>query len=301
MTMKNKKNAPSLWDHVSIRNIAADEIVTDHQYGSNYREPLSEEDIVSSASAIEHDGMPEPPWAMAVGGKCFHVAGDKRLAGMRRLGWRWFTYRVIDAEKLDVAPESLALQIRTVSDQVRPLSFAERVRQIRQHAAVGMSAKDIGVRISLQTGYISGLLKLDKALPAGWEVKVNAKQAQDLYSASNIRAAWKLFLETGRTPEKEKGGENGRPRGQAANKEKFKTDLAAVHGEWTRHLPWQFITVGGKKAAVERLDATLRDFRQKIEASLSLHAPSGKMTIGGLPPIGWEPAERTPHITPGGE
>ncbi len=259
--------------HVSASTIPAHDLIKTHVYGSNYRDKLSDGEIADSAEAIKANGLPEPPWAMLLDGKFYHIAGDSRLAGMERLAMTEYPYRVVDVAAAGIEPRALALMIRTISDQVRQLSFAERVRQIRQHSGIGMQAGDIAVRIKVQKSYVSGLMKLDRCLPPGWEERLNGMQAQKVYGSRTPREDYDAFLSTGKLPKRDDAGNgsgngsgsdaggngsgsgsgsdaggNGSGRGgRAVGKEKavkaFQDALSAEHGDWVRKLPWTFITL----------------------------------------------------------
>jgi hypothetical protein len=276
-----KKMSTEEHDDISDSEITAPEyglevvkiasIVRGGKYSTNYR-PKDDAEVQALAEDIKEHGLLTEPWTVRDKKGDLHlVAGESRISALELLKETDVRVRVYEADAYGGVQKTATL-LRALENSRKEVSFADRVRSVRQMVSARISRSEIATTWHLTEAYVQMIQRWDTKLPPGWEGKLTKNQAEVIAASDHPVAAYEIFLATGELPAKREN--SGRGRGaKAAN---FRAQLVSRY-PFAADFPWDKEIV---KLTSER---HLADFSAFLDRLISL-ARAGELRTRDVQP-----------------
>jgi len=131
------------------------------------RTVLGDEDLADLADSLREHGLVQPIVVRATGDRYQLIAGQRRLAAARRLGWERVPARVLDVEDRQMAEIAIVENL-----QRRDLDALEKAASFKQYLATwGCTQEELAKRLSIDRSHVANLIRLLE-LPAAVQQKL---------------------------------------------------------------------------------------------------------------------------------
>jgi ParB family chromosome partitioning protein len=131
------------------------------------RTVLGDEDLAELADSLREHGLVQPIVVRATGDRYQLIAGQRRLAAARRLGWERVPARVLDVEDRQMAEIAIVENL-----QRRDLDALEKAASFKQYLATwGCTQEELAKRLSIDRSHVANLIRLLE-LPAAVQQKL---------------------------------------------------------------------------------------------------------------------------------
>jgi ParB family chromosome partitioning protein len=143
------------------------------------RSELGDTDLAELADSIREHGLVQPIVVRARGDRYQLIAGQRRLAAARRLGWTSVPARVLEVEDRQMAEIAIVENL-----QRRDLDALEKAASFKQYLATwGCTQEELAKRLSIDRSHVANLIRLLE-LP----VKVQERLRSGKLSMGHARA-----------------------------------------------------------------------------------------------------------------
>jgi ParB family chromosome partitioning protein len=131
------------------------------------RSILGDADLAELADSIREHGLVQPIVVRARGDRYQLIAGQRRLAAAKRLGWQQVPARVLDVEDRQMAEIAIVENL-----QRRDLDALEKAASFKQYLATwGCTQEELAKRLSIDRSHVANLIRLLE-LPASVQTKL---------------------------------------------------------------------------------------------------------------------------------
>lgn len=249
---KSKKSAlvsqPDVPAHEE-RTVNVADIILESKHGANYQ-THSEDQIQGMAESIKLVGLKNPVWIVEdEDGKLYLAGGELRVKAHTLLskaesGVEYDTIRakIFRRNAVGKSLSGTIAALRAIENDRDDVSFAARVRSVRQLRANHYSEKTIGTLWRLSEEYIKKIVKWDAKFPVGWEDKLTKHQAEYLASLADPSAAYAEFAATNKMPAKPAKADGASNKGRGAQKTALVSELSKTF-PWAEKLPWDMLGI----------------------------------------------------------
>jgi ParB family chromosome partitioning protein len=143
------------------------------------RSILGDADLAELADSIREHGLVQPIVVRSRGDRYQLIAGQRRLAAAKRLGWQQVSARVLDVEDRQMAEIAIVENL-----QRRDLDALEKAASFKQYLSTwGCTQEELAKRLSIDRSHVANLIRLLE-LPAS----VQAKLREGKLSMGHARA-----------------------------------------------------------------------------------------------------------------
>ena len=133
------------------------------------RTVLGDEDLAELADSLREHGLVQPIVVRATGDRYQLIAGQRRLAAARRLGWERVPARVLDVEDRQMAEIAIVENL-----QRRDLDALEKAASFKHYLATwGCTQEELAKRLSIDRSHVANLIRLLE-LPKAVQEKLRA-------------------------------------------------------------------------------------------------------------------------------
>jgi ParB family chromosome partitioning protein len=148
---------------------------------------LGDADLAELASSLEEHGLVQPIVVRPRGDRFQLIAGQRRLAAARKLGWVSVPARVLDVDDRQMAEIAIVENL-----QRRDLDALEKAASFKQYLATwGCTQEELAKRLSIDRSHVANLIRLLE-LPEAVQARLRAGQL----SMGHARALLPLGDET---------------------------------------------------------------------------------------------------------
>ncbi len=120
------------------------------------RSVLGDTDLAELADSIREHGLVQPIVVRARGDRYQLIAGQRRLAAARKLGWERVPARVLDVEDRQMAEIAIVENL-----QRRDLDALEKAASFKQYLATwGCTQEELAKRLSIDRSHVANLIRL---------------------------------------------------------------------------------------------------------------------------------------------
>jgi ParB family chromosome partitioning protein len=120
------------------------------------RSVLGEADLAELAASLREHGLVQPIVVRARGDRHQLIAGQRRLAAARRLGWERVAVRVLDVDDRQMAEIAIVENL-----QRRDLDALEKAASFKQYLATwGCTQEELAKRLSIDRSHVANLIRL---------------------------------------------------------------------------------------------------------------------------------------------
>jgi ParB family chromosome partitioning protein len=131
------------------------------------RSILGDADLAELADSIREHGLVQPIVVRARGDRYQLIAGQRRLAAARNLGWAQVPARVLDVEDRQMAEIAIVENL-----QRRDLDALEKAASFKQYLSTwGCTQEELAKRLSIDRSHVANLIRLLE-LPASVQQKL---------------------------------------------------------------------------------------------------------------------------------
>jgi ParB family chromosome partitioning protein len=143
------------------------------------RSVLGDADLAELADSIREHGLVQPIVVRARGDRYQLIAGQRRLAAARKLGWAQVPARVLDVEDRQMAEIAIVENL-----QRRDLDALEKAASFKQYLSTwGCTQEELAKRLSIDRSHVANLIRLLELPPA-----VQTKLREGKLSMGHARA-----------------------------------------------------------------------------------------------------------------
>jgi ParB family chromosome partitioning protein len=143
------------------------------------RSVLGDADLAELADSIREHGLVQPIVVRARGDRYQLIAGQRRLAAARKLGWDRVPARVLDVEDRQMAEIAIVENL-----QRRDLDALEKAASFKQYLATwGCTQEELAKRLSIDRSHVANLIRLLELPPS-----VQTKLREGKLSMGHARA-----------------------------------------------------------------------------------------------------------------
>jgi ParB family chromosome partitioning protein len=133
------------------------------------RSELGDTDLAELADSLREHGLVQPIVVRARGDRYQLIAGQRRLAAARRLGWTSVPARVLEVEDRQMAEIAIVENL-----QRRDLDALEKAASFKQYLATwGCTQEELAKRLSIDRSHVANLIRL-LDLPARVQERLRA-------------------------------------------------------------------------------------------------------------------------------
>ena len=133
------------------------------------RSVLGDAELAELAESLREHGLVQPIVVRARGERYQLIAGQRRLAAARRLGWEKVAVRVLDVDDRQMAEIAIVENL-----QRRDLDALEKAASFRQYLATwGCTQDELAKRLSIDRSHVANLIRL-LDLPAAVQEKLRS-------------------------------------------------------------------------------------------------------------------------------
>ena len=133
------------------------------------RTVLAADDLTELVASLQEHGLVQPIVVRARGDRYQLIAGQRRLAAARQLGWKSVPARVLDVEDRQMAEIAIVENL-----QRRDLDALEKAASFKQYLATwGCTQDELAKRLSIDRSHVANLIRLLE-LPEGVQTKLRA-------------------------------------------------------------------------------------------------------------------------------
>jgi ParB family chromosome partitioning protein len=133
------------------------------------RTVLDTDDLAELSASLEEHGLVQPIVVRARGDRYQLIAGQRRLAAARQLGWTRVPTRVLDVEDRQMAEIAIVENL-----QRRDLDALEKAASFKQYLATwGCTQEELAKRLSIDRSHVANLIRLLE-LPEGVQAKLRS-------------------------------------------------------------------------------------------------------------------------------
>ncbi len=126
------------------------------------RSVLGDADLAELAASLKEHGLVQPIVVRALGDRYQLIAGQRRLAAARRLGWAQVPVRVLDVDDRQMAEIAIVENL-----QRRDLDALEKAASFKQYLATWSCTQDeLAKRLSVDRSTVANLIRLLELPPA---------------------------------------------------------------------------------------------------------------------------------------
>ncbi len=120
------------------------------------RSVIGDAELAELAASLEEHGLVQPIVVRARGDRYQLIAGQRRLAAARRLGWERVAVRVLDVDDRQMAEIAIVENL-----QRRDLDALEKAASFRQYLATwGCTQEELAKRLSIDRSHVANLIRL---------------------------------------------------------------------------------------------------------------------------------------------
>jgi ParB family chromosome partitioning protein len=120
------------------------------------RSVLGDADLTELADSLREHGLVQPIVVRARGDRHQLIAGQRRLAAARRLGWERVPVRVLDVDDRQMAEIAIVENL-----QRRDLDALEKAASFKQYLATwGCTQDELAKRLSIDRSHVANLIRL---------------------------------------------------------------------------------------------------------------------------------------------
>jgi ParB family chromosome partitioning protein len=120
------------------------------------RSVLGDTDLAELADSIREHGLVQPIVVRARGDRYQLIAGQRRLAAARKLGWAQVPARVLDVEDRQMAEIAIVENL-----QRRDLDALEKAASFKQYLSTwGCTQEELAKRLSIDRSHVANLIRL---------------------------------------------------------------------------------------------------------------------------------------------
>ena len=120
------------------------------------RSVLGDADLAELADSLREHGLVQPIVVRARGDRHQLIAGQRRLAAARRLGWERVPVRVLDVDDRQMAEIAIVENL-----QRRDLDALEKAASFKQYLATwGCTQDELAKRLSIDRSHVANLIRL---------------------------------------------------------------------------------------------------------------------------------------------
>lgn len=131
------------------------------------RSILGDADLAELADSIREHGLVQPIVVRSRGDRYQLIAGQRRLAAAKRLGWQKVPARVLDVEDRQMAEIAIVENL-----QRRDLDALEKAASFKQYLSTwGCTQEELAKRLSIDRSHVANLIRLLE-LPASVQTKL---------------------------------------------------------------------------------------------------------------------------------
>jgi ParB family chromosome partitioning protein len=131
------------------------------------RSMLGDADLAELADSIREHGLVQPIVVRSRGDRYQLIAGQRRLAAAKRLGWQQVPARVLDVEDRQMAEIAIVENL-----QRRDLDALEKAASFKQYLSTwGCTQEELARRLSIDRSHVANLIRLLE-LPASVQSKL---------------------------------------------------------------------------------------------------------------------------------
>ncbi|MFM7109470.1 MAG: ParB/RepB/Spo0J family partition protein [Planctomycetaceae bacterium] len=133
------------------------------------RTVVADADLAELADSLRAHGLVQPIVVRARGGRYQLIAGQRRLAAARRIGWEKLPARVLDVDDRQMSEIAIVENL-----QRRDLDALEKAASFRQYLATwNCTQEELAKRLSIDRSHVANLIRL-LDLPAAVQEKLRA-------------------------------------------------------------------------------------------------------------------------------
>lgn len=133
------------------------------------RSVVADSDLAELASSLREHGLVQPIVVRAKGDRYQLIAGQRRLAAARRLGWEKVLVRVLDVDDRQMSEIAIVENL-----QRRDLDALEKAASFKQYLATwNCTQEELAKRLSIDRSTVANLIRLLE-LPEGVQQKLRA-------------------------------------------------------------------------------------------------------------------------------
>ncbi len=133
------------------------------------RSVVSEADLVELSDSLREHGLVQPIVVRPRAGRYQLIAGQRRLAAARKLGWETVAVRVLEVDDRQMAEIAIVENL-----QRRDLDALEKAASFRQYLSTwGCTQEELAKRLSVDRSTVANLIRLLE-LPAAVQEKLRA-------------------------------------------------------------------------------------------------------------------------------
>jgi len=133
------------------------------------RSVLADADLEELAGSLREHGLVQPIVVRAQGGRYQLIAGQRRLAAARKLGWERVPARVLEVDDRQMAEIAIVENL-----QRRDLDALEKAASFKQYLATwNCTQEELAKRLSIDRSHVANLIRL-LDLPAAVQEKLRA-------------------------------------------------------------------------------------------------------------------------------
>lgn len=133
------------------------------------RTVLGDTDLAELTASVEEHGLVQPIVVRRRGDRYQLIAGQRRLAAAKKLGWTQVAARVLDVEDRQMAEIAIVENL-----QRRDLDPLEKAASFKQYlASWGCTQEELAKRLSIDRSHVANLIRLLE-LPEGVQAKLRA-------------------------------------------------------------------------------------------------------------------------------
>jgi ParB family chromosome partitioning protein len=131
------------------------------------RSVLGEADLAELTDSIREHGLVQPIVVRARGDRYQLIAGQRRLAAARKLGWERVPARILDVEDRQMAEIAIVENL-----QRRDLDALEKAASFKQYLSTwGCTQEELAKRLSIDRSHVANLIRLLE-LPTSVQTKL---------------------------------------------------------------------------------------------------------------------------------
>jgi ParB family chromosome partitioning protein len=120
------------------------------------RSVLGDAELAELAESLREHGLVQPIVVRARGDRYQLIAGQRRLAAARRLGWEKVAVRVLDVDDRQMAEIAIVENL-----QRRDLDALEKAASFKQYLATwGCTQEELAKRLSIDRSHVANLIRL---------------------------------------------------------------------------------------------------------------------------------------------
>jgi ParB family chromosome partitioning protein len=120
------------------------------------RSVIGDAELAELAASLAEHGLVQPIVVRARGDRFQLIAGQRRLAAARRLGWERVAVRVLDVDDRQMAEIAIVENL-----QRRDLDALEKAASFRQYLATwGCTQEELAKRLSIDRSHVANLIRL---------------------------------------------------------------------------------------------------------------------------------------------